>query len=448
MKKKDARAVSETGGVFVACLQMRKQRRLRHVAPNAHEKGFKKCDGGIPCDTCVRNKTPDLCQQPAKKKNRRESQPFQSVRAEEHKTKCSEPIIATRKSERARKQLNEIVKKDKLKGNEHYTNSNEYATPAPEALMSAVTLIQLSERDLQDSLGLEESHRRNSTPSSESLFVAGTRSLDKHYGTRSSPPQTANQSPSITLENMAGRTSPRGVTEIDIDTMAKRKAPPSPSFLRSPTADVISTSPSIDNADADMEKDPEASHVQSYSQIPMRPRRKKERMSYAEGLEDDERDRMQAHSDASDSDEYTDSTTDDENEEDEDVELTDDDENISEEDDVNEDIRMEVDTEVDELAEIDDAKEVLENQRKKKRVESASQPKAGKGIDLSLPPLNSVEDCFADLTANGLLHGLAEALVGLGDTCIKVATMCSGTEAPLLALGEISKGWSYYHNHR
>ncbi|KAF1836344.1 hypothetical protein BDW02DRAFT_616202 [Decorospora gaudefroyi] len=69
----------------------------------------------------------------------------------------------------------------------------------------------------------------------------------------------------------------------------------------------------------------------------------------------------------------------------------------------------------------------------------SSRKRAGKGIDLSLPPLDNIGDCISDMTANAVEHGFAEALSSLKGRAIRVATMCSGTESPLLVLSEISR---------
>lgn len=63
----------------------------------------------------------------------------------------------------------------------------------------------------------------------------------------------------------------------------------------------------------------------------------------------------------------------------------------------------------------------------------------GKGIDFSLPPIDSVEDAFADMAAKALELGLDNVLTKLKGHQIKVATMCSGTESPLLAFELFSK---------
>jgi site-specific DNA-cytosine methylase len=59
-----------------------------------------------------------------------------------------------------------------------------------------------------------------------------------------------------------------------------------------------------------------------------------------------------------------------------------------------------------------------------------SQPK---GLDTSLAPLSSINDIFEDITTRALANGLREVLKKMTRP-LRVATMCSGTESPLLAL--------------
>jgi site-specific DNA-cytosine methylase len=77
----------------------------------------------------------------------------------------------------------------------------------------------------------------------------------------------------------------------------------------------------------------------------------------------------------------------------------------------------------------------------------------GKGIDFNLPPIDNIEDSFMDMTAKALELGLDDALDTLNGRQINVATMCSGTESPLLAIKQISKalqktGKSPLHIHQ
>lgn len=57
-----------------------------------------------------------------------------------------------------------------------------------------------------------------------------------------------------------------------------------------------------------------------------------------------------------------------------------------------------------------------------------------KGLDTGLPPLSSIDDIFQDITAKALGMGLREVLQKSNRQPLRVATMCSGTESPLLAL--------------
>jgi site-specific DNA-cytosine methylase/superfamily II DNA or RNA helicase len=64
-----------------------------------------------------------------------------------------------------------------------------------------------------------------------------------------------------------------------------------------------------------------------------------------------------------------------------------------------------------------------------------------RGLDLSLPPLHRIEDIFADITEKAITEGYQKAVDDLQvrKRPFRVATMCSGTESPLLALRMIQK---------
>lgn len=66
-------------------------------------------------------------------------------------------------------------------------------------------------------------------------------------------------------------------------------------------------------------------------------------------------------------------------------------------------------------------------------------PGDAKGLDRSLPPLSDVRDIFRDITERALKLKLEDALKHLNGRPLRVATMCSGTESPLLALQMISE---------
>ncbi|KAF2835614.1 hypothetical protein M501DRAFT_941321 [Patellaria atrata CBS 101060] len=60
--------------------------------------------------------------------------------------------------------------------------------------------------------------------------------------------------------------------------------------------------------------------------------------------------------------------------------------------------------------------------------------KNAKEIDTTLPPLFDISKMFDSITKNALDHGLRNVIKHLDGNPLKVATMCSGTESPLLAL--------------
>ena len=59
------------------------------------------------------------------------------------------------------------------------------------------------------------------------------------------------------------------------------------------------------------------------------------------------------------------------------------------------------------------------------------------GIDESLPPISDISEIFAEMTNTALDHGLLNAINHLEGKVLRVATVCSGTESPILALNEI-----------
>lgn len=65
-------------------------------------------------------------------------------------------------------------------------------------------------------------------------------------------------------------------------------------------------------------------------------------------------------------------------------------------------------------------------------------PKQGKGIDLNLPPMNNILSISEDMASKAIGLGLCDALRKLAGRPMNVATMCSGTESPLLFLQLLS----------
>jgi hypothetical protein len=98
-----------------------------------------------------------------------------------------------------------------------------------------------------------------------------------------------------------------------------------------------------------------------------------------------------------------------------------------------------------ETTDVDDAEPpIVPKPRRKVQNGQNPQRKAGKGIDDSLPPLHDIQSIFNDLTLKAVELGLCDALAKLAGRPINVATMCSGTESPLIALDCISQGMYTY----
>jgi hypothetical protein len=78
--------------------------------------------------------------------------------------------------------------------------------------------------------------------------------------------------------------------------------------------------------------------------------------------------------------------------------------------------------------------ELLPASQQKSQAKLKATPKQGKGIDLGLPPLDNIGEIVADMATRAVKLGLGDVLRKLDGRPINVATMCSGTESPLLFL--------------
>ena len=63
-------------------------------------------------------------------------------------------------------------------------------------------------------------------------------------------------------------------------------------------------------------------------------------------------------------------------------------------------------------------------------------------LAFDLPPVSDLRKIFKDLAEKALKEGLQSALDAFGGRCISIATMCSGTEAPIIATRMASEGMS------
>jgi hypothetical protein len=62
------------------------------------------------------------------------------------------------------------------------------------------------------------------------------------------------------------------------------------------------------------------------------------------------------------------------------------------------------------------------------------------GIDEALKPISDIKDIFGDITDKAYELGLEKVVTHLQGRKLKIATMCSGTESPLLAIQLVSDG--------
>lgn len=63
----------------------------------------------------------------------------------------------------------------------------------------------------------------------------------------------------------------------------------------------------------------------------------------------------------------------------------------------------------------------------------------------TLKPITSLPEAFEDLTSRAMKNGLRQVLSSLAGRAIRVATMCSGTESPIVAL-ELIRDCKVYQN--
>lgn len=61
-------------------------------------------------------------------------------------------------------------------------------------------------------------------------------------------------------------------------------------------------------------------------------------------------------------------------------------------------------------------------------------------LALHLPPMYTLEEIFNDLAAKAMSLGFEEVVKHLGDRQLRIATVCSGTESPILAMEMFQKG--------
>lgn len=61
-------------------------------------------------------------------------------------------------------------------------------------------------------------------------------------------------------------------------------------------------------------------------------------------------------------------------------------------------------------------------------------------LAMHLRPMHTLEEIFSDLVAKALSLGFDKVLEHLGERPLRIATVCSGTESPILAMEMVQKG--------
>ncbi|KAK3061597.1 hypothetical protein LTS18_005844, partial [Coniosporium uncinatum] len=119
---------------------------------------------------------------------------------------------------------------------------------------------------------------------------------------------------------------------------------------------------------------------------------------------------------------------------------------VSEDDQIQDLVGPDSDVEIEGFGEEDDgllavheSKAKGESMSKRASTQALESVGSSKSLDLSLPPMSRIEDMFLDLTKKAMNEGFGDVLEHLGGRHLRFATMCSGTESPLLALQEVQK---------
>jgi hypothetical protein len=410
-------------------------------------RGFKNCNGLTPCDVCTRNNTVNACRR-ARKRN-----PPGSHRSDEA-TPAYEPGISKPKG---RTGPVEQASKDVSQHISLQTATAEIGkTRPPSAKRSRKTIARRSSVPLahatsdngvknKSSSAVRPSKRRKVETDivADDLEEDGRMDLDELL-------QASAQrycSPSPPSPYGALETTPEAAAKDDHvfdgmedDAQIDSAEATSNSALES---SVVGKSASTDDTSATEEDEPrpispKPKHAKGSSpKAGTRQRRSQGRVSYAEVFPDvlsDDEPPISGASDDSASDVYSDAASStDTDDAAEPMDFNDDQTSASEEDVSGEEEAEEEDNHL-----VDDVP--TKSKPKSNTKKGPVKAKEGKGIDRSLPPLHDIEEIFADMAAKAIRLKLPDALQTLKDRPIHVATMCSGTESPILALELLSKG--------
>lgn len=389
------------------------------------KRGFKACNGQNPCDVCIKHNTIGRCR-PTVEANLGQSEDSTSqtthvIQPAGQRT-ASGSASSTTKANTSRTQQ-KPVRPTKLAAEPSSVSLQAMSGTKPSIAVRVSkkrkVAIQSTLDDGDDTQAmaldalLQESAQEHCSPSPQASPDSVLGDDDSDHGREGS------NTLSRTSDRFSGHTSENSLTKqnssTDATSATEEDEPP-----RKPTRPLHEQSPVSER----------------------RPRRSRGRVSYAEvpldAFSDDELATRSASDDSDASDVYEEGV----------AASTDSDEasafgdswnhrmSISEDE---QDTEVEVQEVADDISTGDRPKLRQKPSTKKKAAQKA--PRTGKGIDLSLPPMTTIEDIFEDMGARALQMGLSNVLKELEGHHINVATMCSGTESPILALDLLSKGF-------
>ncbi|KAF3050916.1 hypothetical protein E8E11_006202 [Didymella keratinophila] len=262
-----------------------------------------------------------------------------------------------------------------------------------------------------------------------SAFVRGPRRVSARIRSSASPLRIQEGTPD---DSAVEKVQPLG-TEVEMAdeesvalqliTESTKAATPPDSIRTSEPDGIDAAQASLSDSDDDTQaSDSSRHHTSGADTSTSRLRRSRNRPSYAELIpsdaSDDELDE--------DNDEVWDPEIDVEDIVDDDEEFEDAPQSSADE---------EADDEEDDLADVDIEPEPTAVSRRRTQLP----PKQDKGLDLNLPPLDNISEIVEDMTSRAVELGLSRVLKRLEDRPSNVATMCSGTESPLLFLQMLSE---------
>jgi hypothetical protein len=378
-------------------------------------RGFLICKGGIPCDTCVRNRTPHLCQgRPVETTKRRNLGPAE---AELHKSAGpSSSHRLTRKKRRTEVETEDVeedhpgpdLRTTKGQSNGPGSDNGDHAVTHEDMVISDDSSSEDNEVEYGSATSVQSTMERFVTP--DEMVV----------GAEAEGPDTVTGLEDLALGN-----------HLDRVTTSKQRTRRSndSSSLKSSSNDsrqaVSTEATSVMEDDGDQGLPLRTRKHPSSPSAGVRPRRSGARKSYVDLLPDIFPDHGPDTDVDDESDVYQHSASSGASVIEEEFTVSDmDDSSTSGE------------------QEPDDTTADIEVLAPHKKTQNSKSEKKGAQIwkNWDLPPLNNIEEIIGDMAAKATQMNIKSELKKLRGRPINVATMCSGTESPLIFLNMIAKG--------